>query len=92
MKAKKSYSGLESFPLSFSTRQPELLSVSGNDANMRLINDLFDSGAEEEARRMLRKTLAEVTRNLDAILADGGDVSVKAEPDMVASLALSVEI
>lgn len=75
MKAKSNYSGLDSFPLSYSTKQPEVLKLSGKDASMRLINDLFESGEEEEARKMLRKALDEVTRNLDRILADGGEVS-----------------
>lgn len=72
MKAKSGYSRLESIPLSFSTRRPGLLGLSGNDAKVRLINDLFDAGDEEEARRMLRKALDEVTRDLDRVLADGG--------------------
>ncbi len=68
MKAKKGYSGLESFTLSFSTKGSELLTLSGNDAEAGIINELLDSGREEEARRMLRKTLAEMTRDLDTVL------------------------
>lgn len=92
MKAKKGYSGLESFPLSFSSTKTELLKLPGNDGKMRLINDLFDSGEDVEARSMLRKALYEVTHNLDRILAEGRGVSEKSEPGLVASLSLNVEV
>lgn len=72
MKAKRGYSGLESVSLTSSAKKSEVLRLSGNAAQTRLINELFDSGEEEEARRVLRKALAEVTRDLDRILADGG--------------------
>lgn len=92
MKAKSGYSGIDSFSLSFSRKNPELLQLSGNDGKMRLINDLFDGGEEEEARKLLRKTLGEVTRHLDTILTEGGKtdaVSDDAEPG--ASLLLTLE-
>lgn len=73
MKAKRGYCGLESFSLSVPGKRPEVLELSGNAAQTRLINELFDSGEEEEARRVLRKALDEVTRDLDRILADGGN-------------------
>lgn len=73
MKAKRGYSGLESFTLSFSAKGAGLLTLSGNDAKAGIINELLDSGREEEARRMLRKTLAEMTRDLDTVLAGGED-------------------
>ena len=94
MKAKSGYSGIESFSLSFSKKNPELLKLSGNDGKMRLINDLFDSGEEEEARKLLRKTLGEVTRHLDTILTEGGKtdaVSDDTEAGAAASLLLSLE-
>lgn len=75
MKAKKGYSGLDSFPLTFSSSKPDLLSVAGNDARVRQIGELFDSGAETEARSLLRKALHEVTHNLDRILADEREVA-----------------
>lgn len=94
MKAKSGYSGLESFPLSLSTNRPGLLRLSGHDAKVRLINDLFDAGNEEEARRMLRKALDEVTRDLDRILGDGrqpGTAGDKTGPNGEAALLLAVE-
>ena len=80
MKAKKGYSGLESFPLSLSSKRTDLLSLAGSDAKMRLIGDLFDSGEDAEARIMLRKALHEVTHNLDKVLADERDAAE--EPGM----------
>lgn len=73
MKAKRGFSGLELFPLSFSSRKSDLLSVAGSDAKMREIGELLDSGAEAEARDLLRKALYEVTHNLDSILAEAKD-------------------
>lgn len=75
MKAKKGYSGLDSFPLSFTSSKTDLLSVAGNDAKVRQIGELFDSGAEAEARNLLRKALQEVTQNLDNILAEDREVA-----------------
>ncbi len=45
------------------------MTLSGNDARGEIINELLDSGREEEARRMLRKALAEMTRDLETVLA-----------------------
>ncbi len=73
MKVKTSYSGLGGFSRSFSlpTGKDDLLKLSGNDAKMGLINELFDSGREAEAKVLLRTALDEVMRNLDRIMADG---------------------
>lgn len=92
MKAKKGYSGLESFPLSFSSKRTGLLSLAGNDAKMRRIGDLFDSGDEAEARSMLRKVLYEVTHDLDRIVAEARDVAERPEADLGAGLSLSEEV
>ncbi|MHB8057183.1 MAG: hypothetical protein ACYDHC_04730 [Desulfuromonadaceae bacterium] len=69
MKAKSSYTGLESISLSFSTKNPELLRLPGDNGRMGLINDLFDSGNPEEAKKLLRSTLADISGNLDKILS-----------------------
>jgi len=73
MKAKSSYTGLESISLSFSAKSPELLKLPGDNARMGLINDLFDSGNPDEARKMLRSALADISLNLDKILATEGE-------------------
>lgn len=72
MKAKSSYTGLESISLSFSTKSPDLLKLPGNNAKMGIINDLFDSGDPDEARKLLRNALADISQNLDKILAEEG--------------------
>ena len=90
MKAKGSYSGLDSFSLSFSTRKSDLLQLSGSDASMTRINDLFDAGREEEARVALRKALDEITRDLDVDRAGGRSVPDRKAPDSVASLLLDL--
>jgi hypothetical protein len=94
MKAKSSYSGLESFFLSFSTKKTELLQLPGSNASMSRINDLFDAGREEEARMALRQALEEITRDLAVDQAGGkGSRSLidRKEPDTVASLLLNLE-
>jgi hypothetical protein len=91
MKAKSNYSGLDSFSLSFSTRKAELLQLSGSDAGMSRINELFDSGREEEARTALRQALNEITRDLDADPGGGRSLLDRKEPDTVASLLLDLE-
>ncbi|NTW79415.1 MAG: hypothetical protein HGB32_04635 [Geobacteraceae bacterium] len=72
MKAKSSYTGLESVSLSFSTKSSDLFKLPGNNATMGIINDLFDSGDPEEARKQLRSALADISQNLDKILAEEG--------------------
>lgn len=89
MKAKKGYSGLDNFPLSFSSNNSDILSVAGNDAKIRQIGELFDSGAEAEARSLLRKALYEVTHNLDNMLADERGV---AAPALLGTLILNEEV
>lgn len=73
MKAKSSYTGLESISLSFSAKSPELLKLPGDTSRMGLINDLFDSGNPDEARKVLRSALADISQNLDKILATEGE-------------------
>lgn len=73
MKAKSSYTGLESISLSFSAKNPELLKLPGDNGRMGLINDLFDSGNPDEARKLLRNALADISQNLDKILATEGE-------------------
>lgn len=70
MKAKSSYTGLESISLSFSAKSHDLLKLSGDNAKMGVINDLFDSGNADEARKQLRSALADISQNLDKILND----------------------
>lgn len=93
MKAKSSYTGLESISLSFSTKNSDVLKLSGENAKMGLINDLFDSGNPDEARRVLRSALADISQNLDKILADdvkNKDLSSSAEPADLAFLKLNL--
>lgn len=95
MKAKSGYTGLESFPLSFSKRGSESLKLPGNDVKMGAIHDLFDSGNDEEARKLLRKTLADISQNLDTILKKEEKVKEdngQGETNLTASLALSLEM
>lgn len=73
MKAKSSYTGLESVALSFSSKSADLLKLPGDNAKMGLINDLFDSGNPDEARKLLRNALADISQNLDKILANEGE-------------------
>ena len=93
MKAKSSYTGLESISLSFSTKSPDLLKLPGNNAMMGIINDLFDSGDPDEARNKLRNALADISQNLDKILADEGK---KNDPDnfnrMVDTVSLKLSL
>lgn len=70
MKAKKGYSGLGTFAPSVAMESAGWLKVRGNEGKVRLINELFDSGRDEEARTLLRDLLGEVTRDLDRMLAD----------------------
>jgi hypothetical protein len=91
MKAKGSYSGLDSFSLSFSTIKTELLQLSGSDASTSRINDLFDAGREEEARMALRKALDEITRDLAVDQAGRRSSLDRKAPDTVASLLLDLE-
>ena len=72
MKAKSSYTGLESISLSFSTKSSDLFKLPGNNSKMGIINDLFDSGDPDEARKQLRSALADISQNLDKILAEEG--------------------
>ena len=94
MKAKVNYSGLDSFSLSFSAKKSELLQLSGGDASVTRINDLFDSGREEEARMALRKALDEITRDVTADRCGGsgrrGSID-RNGPDTVSSLLLDLE-
>jgi len=73
MKVKISYSGIGGFSpsLAMPTAKHELLKLSGNDVKMGVINELFDSGREAEARALLRAALDEVLQNLDRVMADG---------------------
>lgn len=89
MKVKTSYSGLGGFSPSVSipTGKHDLLKLSGNDAKMGLINELFDSGRETEARVLLRTALDEVMQNLDRVLADGA-----AEPPKVPNAGVFSEV
>jgi LPS O-antigen subunit length determinant protein (WzzB/FepE family) len=68
MKAKSSYTGLESISLSFSTKSTDLMKLPGDNSRMGIINDLFDSGNPDEARKVLRNALADISQNLDKIL------------------------
>lgn len=68
MKAKNGFSGLPSFTLSFGRKKPDLWELAGNSARLNEINELFDEGNEEQARKMLRQALAETTRKVDLIL------------------------
>lgn len=88
MKAKKGYSGLDSFPLSFNSKQTDLMSVAGNDARIRRIGELFDNGSEDEARDLLRQALREVTQNLDSVLSDR-DIPA---PPVLGTLLLNEEL
>ncbi len=94
MKVKTSYSGLGGFApsLSLPTGKQDLLKLSGNDAKMGLINELFDSGREAEARVLLRKALDEVIRDLDRVMADGAAVPHKAPNAGVFSEAISLAL
>lgn len=92
MKAKRSYSGLESFSLSFSMKKDDLLHLPGNDARMSRIHELFDAGREDEARTALRQALDDITRDLDIDRAGGSSVrSNSRSGDTVASLLLDLE-
>jgi hypothetical protein len=94
MKAKSAYTGLADISLSFSTKSPDLLKLPGNNAKLGLINDLFDAGDEDEARRLLRSALADISQNLDKILADEGQkngMNDHAGLADMASLKLSLE-
>lgn len=75
MKAKKGFSALDSFPLSRSSGNGGVVSVAGNDARMRRISELFESGSEEEARDLLRQALYEATHNLDNMRAEEREVA-----------------
>jgi len=95
MKAKSGYTGLEGFPLSFSKNSSESLKMPGNDVKMGAIHDLFDSGNDEEARKMLRKALADISQNLDTILRKDATTSgegEQAETNLAPSLSLSLEM
>ena len=93
MKAKSSYTGLESISLSFSAKNPELLKLPGDNGRMGLINDLFDSGNPDEARKLLRNALADISQNLDKILATEGEKARDDRNEMAdaAFLKLSLE-
>ncbi len=94
MKAKSCYTGLASISLSFSTKSPDLLKLPGNNGKIGIINDLFDAGDEDEARRLLRSALADISQNLDKILADEGKKAAKndrTELVDLGSLKLSLE-
>lgn len=90
MKVKKGYSGLESFSLSFASNQADLLKLPGNDAKMGLINHLFSVGEEEEAKKMFRQALSEITGKLDRILEEQNrkDDGFSSNAGMVASLSV----
>lgn len=68
MKVKKGYSGLDNFSLCFASDKADLFKLPGNDAKMGLINHLFNAGKDEEARKVFREALAEITGKLDKIL------------------------
>ncbi|MHB8120706.1 MAG: hypothetical protein ACYDG4_01015 [Desulfuromonadaceae bacterium] len=92
MKAKSSYTGLESVSLSFSAKNPEVLKLTGDNARMGLINDLFDSGNPDEARKQLRNALADISQNLDKILAaEKRDQDTISDPADTTFLTLRLE-
>jgi hypothetical protein len=92
MKAKKGYSGLERFSLSFASNKADLLKLPGNDAKMGVINDLFNVGEDEAARKMFRQALDEITGKLDKILeSKDREKEYDSSEHGIASLLLSRE-
>jgi len=65
MKAKMGYSGLSVFSPVISTEKESPLKLSGCDEKVRRINELFDGGDADAAKRVLREALDEVARQLD---------------------------
>lgn len=87
MKAKSNYTGLESISVSFSTKSKDLMKLPGDNSRMGIINDLFDSGNPDEARRLLRNTLADISQNLDKILATENKKDHQAAVDQLTDTA-----
>lgn len=95
MKAKMGYSGLSVFSPVISTEKESPLKLSGRDEKVQRINELFDGGDADAARRVLREALDEVARQLDSTFVENSlqtkGIGKGDEAEQIRSLRLKCE-
>lgn len=94
MKAKMGYSGLSVCSPVISAEKESPLKLSGCDEKVRRVNELFDGGDADAARRVLREALDEVARQLDTTFVGNSKakgIGKRDEAEQIRSLRLKCE-